>query len=164
MNKQLNKSYLIKWLICGYLIFSNIGYLTGILYNLIKGILSLTEAAIWMYLAVTVTFTLIKLTVLGVLFFYIVNLPKGFLNHDRLKHSLLVNLILFPIFYILNMAFSFLQPLLLSRNKSIEFYGELTQYSTYVSIFESLLVTIMIVVFGIIAINLAKENQEELTV
>jgi hypothetical protein len=150
---QFNNKNLISLALCAIFIYLNLGAVISILDNLLKITFCYSKLPIWWYYTVDILLNFLRLAFLITLFSYLLKHLEFILNDKNLQFALLVNLIVFPVSYLINYGLAFFQFTLIPRTYGPQSYGKYAQINQIVSIASNVLNSIMMMVFGIIVLG-----------
>jgi len=165
MNNSATNNNLLKWILLGILVYMNLGSAIQFINMFINFILLFTTSAILAYNISDISFIVIRIVLLSGLFSYLIKNLEFIYETTSINKFLIVNLVLLPIFLLINTALGFLFRVFLQRNLSIAFFGQYTIFSSMLGIVNNVVNIILLVVFGVILLmqkpSLNYENKVE---
>jgi len=149
MNYPPNKN-LLKVAFCAILLTSNIGNSASIIGAILNIIFSYLKSSYIVHLGISVAAYLLSIsTTIGVFVYFYKHLEYNF-KEKSLNKMLLINLIFYPISYLINTGLTVLNTKILTQTYDVQFIGEYYVPQSIITIVCSVLSTLIFTTLAII--------------
>jgi hypothetical protein len=151
-SQSFSSQYLIKFAICSILLFTNIGFVVAIIGSVINILQSYLSVSYKGLLFVNILSYVVTMVLTICTFLYFSKNMEPYIEEKSINKALLINIVVYPLVYVLNFGLSLLHTYFFTRNSNTMLIAEYYQYSNIIKITGAILNMMILTALGIIAL------------